>query len=452
MVDFIHENQVLVLFMGILVCGLVVLLPSVQLALQGELEPTRLILIALLAMGVSDIAWYLVGWLAPSERLKRTPLLASGAPLIERMTVGFEHTRARLLFVSRLLYGTRIPTCIACGITRMPLRSFFAVNLASALLWLAILFALAAVVGTTIDRVDGGITDPRLVPALLVLVALVVQALTRRVRTQLQGSNPQYTERCRISVVIPAFNEQDYLEAAIRSVREQSVPAEVIVIENGSTDATAAIAKRCADGVVQTEEPLGYSRARNLGAALAHGQVLVFLDADSRMGPDTLRWILGKAAPMSFGTVIGRPDPPHLRYKLFFFFKNLWHRLGLYKGVLGGLLFCDADLFRKIGGFDERLVFDELHELSRRARSAGAQHRLVTRAWAATSMRRFEREGLWSSFLFWIRVRLRGAVGLGPCARSVAYASFNRSAALRKDPVRATVRARVELPWSARRS
>ena len=97
--------------------------------------------------------------------------------------------------------------------------------------------------------------------------------------------------------MIPAHNEQAFLEAAIRSVRQQPVKAEVIVVENGSTDGTAEIAQRLADGMAQTEAPLGYSRARNLGAAVAHGEVIVFLDADSRMGPNALRWILAKAAP-----------------------------------------------------------------------------------------------------------------------------------------------------------
>jgi membrane protein DedA with SNARE-associated domain len=446
MVEFIRENQVLVLFAGILVAGLVVLLPSIQLALQGDLGALRLIVIALVAMVVSDMAWYVLGWLVPSERLRKTRLFASASPLIERMSSGFAQTRSRLLFFSRLLYGTRIPTCIACGLARMSLGSFLAVNLASALLWLAILFSFAAVFGSTLDQLSGGVSDPRLAPALLVLVALLIQGVMRRTRARAHARPRHYETLVRVSVVIPAYNEQAFLEAAIRSVRQQPVKAEVIVVENGSTDGTAEIARRLADGVAQTEAPLGYSRARNLGAAIAHGEILVFLDADSRMGPDALRWILAKVAPETFGTVLGRPDPPHLRYRLFFLAKNLWHRLGLYHGVLGGLLFCDAQLFRQLGGFDEKLVFDELHEFSARARRSGATYRLASRVWSATSMRRFEREGLWSSLKFWIRVRVREAMGLGPCERSLAYASFSRSAPPRKDAIRAPVQAHVELP------
>ncbi len=446
MVEFIRENQVLVLFAGILVAGLVVLLPSIQLALQGDLGALRLIAIALAAMVVSDIAWYVLGWLVPSERLRKCRVFASASPLIERMSAGFAETRARLLFLSRLLYGTRIPTCIACGLARMSLGSFLAINLASGILWLAILFALAACFGSTLDQLSGGVADPRLAPALLVLVALLIQGFMRRTRAHVQARPRHYETLVRVSVIIPAHNEQGFLEAAIRSVRQQPVKAEVIVVENGSTDGTAEIAQRLADGVAQTEAALGYSRARNLGAALAHGEILVFLDADSRMGPGALRWILAKAAPDTLGTVIGRPDPARLRYRLFFLAKNLWHRLGLYHGVLGGLLFCDAQLFRQLGGFDERLVFDENHEFSLRARRSGASYRLAARGWSATSMRRFERVGLWSSFRFWTRVRVRDWMGLGPDEGALTYASSSRSAPVRKDALRAPVQAHVELP------
>jgi glycosyltransferase involved in cell wall biosynthesis len=207
--------------------------------------------------------------------------------------------------------------------------------------------------------------------------------------------------------VIPACNEEAHLAAAIASIRAQAVPAEVVVVENGSTDATAEIAYELADRVVRTPLPAGYSRARNLGAAAARGDLLVFLDADSRMAPDALAEILAAARRGTFGTVIGRPDPPRPSYRLFFFFKNLWHRLGLYKGVLGGLLYCDAELFRRVGGFDERMVLDELHDFSRRARRAGGGYRLVPRTWAATSMRRFDEIGLWRSFRFWSQLRFR---------------------------------------------
>jgi GT2 family glycosyltransferase len=106
----------------------------------------------------------------------------------------------------------------------------------------------------------------------------------------------------RFSVVIPAFNSAATLARAIESVRAQSWPAhEIIVVDDGSTDATAAVATRFGDAVRLLQQPnSGVSVARNAGAAAATGDWLAFLDADDWYAPDRLRlhaeWIAEDAA------------------------------------------------------------------------------------------------------------------------------------------------------------
>lgn len=106
----------------------------------------------------------------------------------------------------------------------------------------------------------------------------------------------------RFSVVIPAFNSAATLARAIESVRAQSWPAhEIIVVDDGSTDATAGIATRFGDAVRLLQQPnSGVSVARNAGAAAATGDWLAFLDADDWYAPDRLRlhaeWIAEDAA------------------------------------------------------------------------------------------------------------------------------------------------------------
>ena len=86
----------------------------------------------------------------------------------------------------------------------------------------------------------------------------------------------------KISVVIPAFNEAEYLPGCLQSIKEVNYPQnllEVIVIDNGSTDATRQIAK--AFGVSVFCEPAkSVGALRNLGVRHANGQILAFLDAD----------------------------------------------------------------------------------------------------------------------------------------------------------------------------
>jgi glycosyltransferase involved in cell wall biosynthesis len=106
----------------------------------------------------------------------------------------------------------------------------------------------------------------------------------------------------RFSVVIPAFNSAATLARAIESVRAQSWPAhEIIVVDDGSTDATAGVARQFGDAVRLLQQPnSGVSVARNAGAAAATGDWLAFLDADDWYAPDRLKlhaeWIAGDAA------------------------------------------------------------------------------------------------------------------------------------------------------------
>ncbi|MDO9219771.1 MAG: glycosyltransferase [Thiobacillus sp.] len=95
----------------------------------------------------------------------------------------------------------------------------------------------------------------------------------------------------RFSVVIPAYNSAATLARAIESVRAQTWPAhEIIVVDDGSSDATAEIARQFGGAVRLIQQPnSGVSVARNAGAAAASGDWLAFLDADDWYAPDRLR-------------------------------------------------------------------------------------------------------------------------------------------------------------------
>jgi glycosyltransferase involved in cell wall biosynthesis len=106
----------------------------------------------------------------------------------------------------------------------------------------------------------------------------------------------------RFSVIIPAFNAAATLTRAIESVRTQSWPAhEIIVVDDGSSDATADIARQYGDAVrLIRQANSGVSVARNAGASAATGDWLAFLDADDWYEPDRIKlhaeWIAEDAA------------------------------------------------------------------------------------------------------------------------------------------------------------
>jgi glycosyltransferase involved in cell wall biosynthesis len=94
----------------------------------------------------------------------------------------------------------------------------------------------------------------------------------------------------RVSVVIPTYNCAGYLTEAIHSVLEQTTPAfEIIVVDDGSTDDTAAIVAGLGDRVTYLQQAnAGVAAARNAGLRRATGDVIAFLDADDFWAPDKL--------------------------------------------------------------------------------------------------------------------------------------------------------------------
>ena len=137
--------------------------------------------------------------------------------------------------------------------------------------------------------------------------------------------------KMKISVVIPAFNEEKLLGATLRSIQEAGAAfadlgwtMEIVVCDNNSTDATAALARAAGARVVF--EPVNQiARARNTGAAAADGDWLIFVDADSRPGRELFAQVaaaiqsgrcLAAAAPCAWisatsGRWRHRPLEPH---------------------------------------------------------------------------------------------------------------------------------------------
>jgi glycosyltransferase involved in cell wall biosynthesis len=93
-----------------------------------------------------------------------------------------------------------------------------------------------------------------------------------------------------VSVMIPVYNGEAYLGEAIDSVLQQNYrPVEIIVVDDGSDDATGEVARRYGDAVRYTKQDRGGNgAARNRAVALATGELFTFLDADDRLVPDAL--------------------------------------------------------------------------------------------------------------------------------------------------------------------
>lgn len=182
------------------------------------------------------------------------------------------------------------------------------------------------------------------------------------------------------SVVIPAYNEQDYLpdtlQALGRAMAAVAGRGEVIVVDNGSTDGTAQVALALGARVVH-EPHRQIARARNAGGCAATGRYLVFLDADTHVTPAAFKAALdamrsghyvGGGARMVFDENAGLDVEASL---------YLWMILSKFmRWAAGGYLFCRKDAFDQLCGFDERYYAGEELHFSRALRHWGERRGL----------------------------------------------------------------------------
>jgi glycosyltransferase involved in cell wall biosynthesis len=206
-----------------------------------------------------------------------------------------------------------------------------------------------------------------------------------------------------ISVIVPAHNEEDYLGATLDALNRQDYPArEIVVVANGCTDRTAEVAREKCDRLA-TLSRKGLGVARNLGARMATGELLVFLDADTILEPGALRIIAEQFTGRDAGgTLKGQPDSGRFAYRLIYWLKNFIHRFVVRNGS-SGVIICWKKQFASVGGFDERLELRENSELIRRLKRFGGYKYIGTTA-AVTSMRRYDRRGVKHIVWLWIKL------------------------------------------------
>lgn len=179
-----------------------------------------------------------------------------------------------------------------------------------------------------------------------------------------------------VSAIIPALNEERYLERCLASLKNQKTcdHFEIIVVDGGSSDATVKIAKRYADKVVVSQER-SPSIQRNLGAKMAKGRFLAFIDADTVATKSWLKGIVKALRDQNLACVTGPLFPlekikrPYL-YSLTNILQKILVRIN-YPLFWGASCGFRADAFWKIEGFDERLLTSEDHDISLRIRRIG---------------------------------------------------------------------------------
>lgn len=210
----------------------------------------------------------------------------------------------------------------------------------------------------------------------------------------------------RLSIVVPAYNEEAYLPACLEALQAEisrsggAATAEIVVVDNASTDRTAEVAVEYGARVVR-EPAKGLTRARQCGLAAARGALVAYVDADTRVPAGWIERLMQEFSADPRVVCVSGPctyyDGSRRERLLARVYWTLLamptYRVTRYM-VLGGNFAATRSALLAIGGFDTTIAFyGEDTNIARRLHAAG-RVKFTRRLCVATSARRLQREGV----------------------------------------------------------
>jgi len=208
-----------------------------------------------------------------------------------------------------------------------------------------------------------------------------------------------------ISIIVPTFQEGQYIANTILNLRKAANPSsvEVIVVDGGSVDDTIEEAKRFADKVYRIGR--GIAKARNFGAKHSNGDILLFIDADVTLPKGFAEKLIEtfKDPEVRGATCNIMPLKPNISEKIFFYLYNGLIRLtSRFKPhSRGEFLAVRKSAFFTINGFNENLSCIEDHDFAIRLSKIG-KFVYIKDLTVYESMRRFRKLGLLRVIYTWL--------------------------------------------------
>lgn len=214
----------------------------------------------------------------------------------------------------------------------------------------------------------------------------------------------------KISIIIPTFKEANYIGQTLKAINKLDGDLEVILVETISeeTPILEETIKKYEDIQLYKIRERGIAKAKNYGAQKAHGDILLFLDADVFVTKDVVKRVsqVFKDPSVTGATCSNYPIKPKFNELLFFKFYNALIRLALslplikFKHSRGEFIAVKKAYFEKAGGFNERLACMEDADLAHRLSLLG-KFVFIKDLVVYESMRRIRKLGLLRTIMLW---------------------------------------------------
>ena len=220
-----------------------------------------------------------------------------------------------------------------------------------------------------------------------------------------------------LTLIVPMLNEEAGIAAALGALRP--LGAEIVAVDGGSGDQTLALAAPLCDQLLRS--PRGRARQMNAGAAAAHGDILLFLHADTVL-PAQADWLVGEAiaGDAHWGRFDVRIAGDSGWFPVIAILMNLRSRL---TSIATGdqAIFVRRTAFAQVGGFADIPLMEDI-VLSQRLRQLGRPACL--RQKVTTSGRRWEKQGVLRTVftMWWLRLRFFFGTDPAKLAREYGYA------------------------------
>jgi rSAM/selenodomain-associated transferase 2 len=214
-----------------------------------------------------------------------------------------------------------------------------------------------------------------------------------------------------ISVIIPAYNEEENIVCCIEAVQHQGDDIEIIVADGGGTDRTVELAGRL-KGVIVVREGKGRGGQMNAGASRANGEILLFLHADTTLEEG---WSQALAGALRDSSVVGGAftfaiDNPGKKYRAVEQWVKL--RCSLLKLPYGDQgIFIRKEIFEKLGGYENIPLMEDVDFMER---MKGLGKIVILEKKAATSGRRWLKKGFFHTAMLNQLIMLLYKMGVSP--------------------------------------